>query len=98
MLRRFHASVAINGKRMATSKYFDKICIIVTALAVLLTVLFMNGKSLGIEAASGGSGYEDRLFDTSYVHEIDVVIDDFDDMCGKADKTWHDCNAVIDGE
>ena len=98
LLRRFHAVISINEERMSTSKYFDKICIIVTALAVLLTVIFMNGKRLGIESISGANGYEDHLFDTSYVHEIDVVMKNFDDMCVKADKTWYDCDAVIDGE
>lgn len=83
---------------MSTSKYLEKICIIVTAFAVLLTIIFMNGKRFGIEPVSGASGYEDRLFDTSYVHEIDIVMNNFDDMCGKADKTWYDCDAVIDGE
>ena len=69
-----------------------------TVFAVLLTIVFMNGKYLGIEPISGTSGYEDRLFDTSYVHEIDIVMNNFDDMCGTADKTWYDCDAVIDGE
>ena len=69
-----------------------------TAFAVLLTIIFMNGKRFGIESVSGANGYEDRLFDTSYVHEIDIVMNDFDAMCGKADKTWYDCDAVIDGE
>ncbi len=83
---------------MSTSKHLDLICIIAAAFAVLATVLFMNGKRLGIEPAGGASGYEDRLFDTSYVHKIDVVMNNFDDMCSKADKTWYDCDAVIDGE
>ena len=83
---------------MSTSKYIEKICIIVTALAVLLTIIFMNGKRFGIESVNGASGYEDRLFNTSYVHEIDIVMNNFDDMCSKADKTWYDCDAVIDGE
>ena len=83
---------------MSTSKHLEKICIIVTAFAVLLTIVFMNGKRFGIESISGANGYEDRLFDTSYVHEIDIVMNDFDVMCAKADKTWYDCDAVIDGE
>lgn len=87
-----------SGERMSTSKHFDIICIIVATLAVLLTIVFMNGKRFGIEPVRAASGYEDRLFDTSYVHEIDIVMKDFDEMCGRADKTWYDCNAVIDGE
>ncbi len=83
---------------MSTSKHLERICITVMAFAVLLTIVFMNGKYLGIEPVSGTSGYADRLFDTSYVHKIDIVMNNFDDMCGKADKTWYDCDAVIDGE
>ena len=83
---------------MSTNKHFDKICIIVTAIAVLLTIVFMNGRRLGIEPVNVSGGYEERLFDTSYVHEIDILMQDFDGMCEKADKAWHDCDAVIDGE
>ena len=83
---------------MSTSKHFDKICIVVTVLALLLTTAFMNGKRFGLKIAGGPGGYENRLFDTSYVHEIDIVMNNFDDSCVKADKTWYDCDAVIDGE
>ena len=34
---------------MSTHRNFDKICVVVTALMLLITVLFMNGSSLGIE-------------------------------------------------
>ena len=34
---------------MSTKKYFDKICIAVTVLAVVITILFMNGERLGIK-------------------------------------------------
>lgn len=61
---------------MLRSKYIDSICIAVMVLAVLGTVLFMNGESLGLTAASGAPGYETRLFDKSRVHTIDIVIDD----------------------
>ena len=68
------------------------------AIAVLLTIVFMNGRRLGIEPVNVSGGYEERLFDTSYVHEIDILMQDFDGMCEKADKAWYDCDAVIDGE
>ncbi|MBQ3785827.1 MAG: carbohydrate-binding domain-containing protein, partial [Lachnospiraceae bacterium] len=35
---------------MSTHKNIDKICIVVIILALILTVLFMNGKSLGLIA------------------------------------------------
>ena len=42
---------------MLKSRYIDIICIAVMVLAVLGTVLFMNGESLGLTAASGAPGY-----------------------------------------
>jgi hypothetical protein len=35
---------------LSTHKHFDKICIIITILALLVTVLFMNGQRLGMTA------------------------------------------------
>ena len=43
-------------KIMSASKHIDVICIVVTVFAVLLTVLFMNGTALGIEAIADGDG------------------------------------------
>ncbi len=34
---------------MSTSRYFDRICVIVLICALLITVLFMNGQSVGIK-------------------------------------------------
>ena len=34
---------------MSTSKHIDKICIIVLIIAVIGTILFMNGRALGLE-------------------------------------------------
>lgn len=39
---------------MSTHKHIDLICVAVTILAVLLTVLYMNGEALGIAHAVGG--------------------------------------------
>ena len=84
---------------MSTHKYIDRICCGAMALAVLLAVIFMNGESLGIQAAASSMGYEDRLFDTSTVHTLDIVMDDWDaflETC--ADEEYADCTVVIDGE
>ncbi|MBR1523276.1 MAG: carbohydrate-binding domain-containing protein [Lachnospiraceae bacterium] len=35
---------------MSTSKYIDRICVIITICAVILTAVFMNGKAIGIQA------------------------------------------------
>ena len=59
---------------MISSKNINKICAVITALAVIITVLFMNGASLGVQAIDSVSfDYEDTLFDDSYVHTIDMV-------------------------
>ena len=63
---------------MSTHKYIDKICCVALVFSVVLTVVFMNGESLGIVKASREMGYETRLFDTSKVHAIDIVIDDWE--------------------
>ena len=62
---------------MSTHKYFDKICCGILALTLVLTILFMNAKSLGIQKASSAPGYETRLFDTSKVHTVNIVMDDW---------------------
>ena len=46
---------------MSGSRYFDRIAVIVTALTLVLTLLFINGTAFGIEAAAHTIGYEDRL-------------------------------------
>lgn len=51
---------------MSTHKHIDKICILITILTMLLTILFMNGKALGIagignEAESGDMFSENDL-------------------------------------
>ena len=84
---------------MSTHKYIDRICCGAMALVVLLAVIFMNGESLGIQAAASSMGYEDRLFDTSAVHTLDIVMDDWDaflETC--AGEEYADCTVVIDGE
>ena len=63
---------------MSTSKHIDKICLAAVALTLVLTVLFLCGGSLGLRAAAKSLKYESTLFDTGYVHRIDIVMDDWD--------------------
>ena len=84
---------------MSTHKNIDRICCVVIALALVLTVAFMNGERLGVEAIAYGGGYEERLFDTSRVHTIDIVMDDWEsflDTC--TDEEYVLCSLVIDNE
>ena len=50
---------------MLKHKLIDKICIAVMALALIITILFMNGESLGLIPSSSAPGYVSRLFDKS---------------------------------
>ena len=84
---------------MSTHKYIDKICCVAVVLSLILTVFFMNAKSFGVTEASKVKGYETRLFDTSAVHSIDIVMDDWDsfiDTC--TNEEYALCSVVIDDE
>lgn len=84
---------------MSTHKHIDKICCLALALALVLTVVFLNASSLGIQAASIVQGYESRLFDTSRVHTIDIVMDDWEGFLeGCTDEEYVVCDLMIDNE
>jgi spore coat protein CotH len=87
-------------KDMISSKNINKICAVITALAVIITVLFMNGASLGVQAIDSVSfDYEDTLFDDSYVHTIDISIDDWDGFIENAtSEVYSNADVTIDGE
>ena len=84
---------------MLKHKYIDKICIVVIAAALLITCIFINGESLGITFMSSQMGYETRLFERSRVHEIDIIIDDWQVFLETAnEEEYRSCTIVIDGE
>lgn len=84
---------------MSTHKSFDKICCVVLALTLILTVLFINSERLGVQKASTVMGYEKKLFDTSKVHTINIIMDDWDDFTANCkSKEYYSCTVVIDNE
>ena len=84
---------------MSTHKHIDRICVVITVLSLLLTVAFMNGKALGLEESTRQMGYESTLFDTSVVHTIDIVIDDWDAFVqNAASEEYSACSVVIDNK
>lgn len=46
---------------MSTHKHFDKICYTVLAITLVITVLFMNGKALGIPVIANGDSESDMF-------------------------------------
>lgn len=84
---------------MSTHKHFDRICCIVLTVTILLALLFVNGEGLGVQKASTSMGYEDRLFDTSSVHTVDIVMEDWEGFLESCtDEEYAACSVVIDGE
>ena len=84
---------------MSTHKNFDRICCIVLAVTIVITILFMCGEKLGITSTARAMGYETKLFDTSKVHTINIVIDDWDSFLETCtDEEYTSCAVVIDNE
>lgn len=84
---------------MSTHKHIDIICLVAALFALLLCGIFANGERFGIQQASKVIGYETRLFDTSQVHTIDIVMDDWDSFIETCEnEEYAVCSVVIDGE
>lgn len=84
---------------MSTSKHFNRICAVVMVLCLAVTLMLCFPDAVGIQAASKTLGYESRLFDTSYVHSIDIVMDDWDSFIENCEsEEYSSCAVVIDGE
>ena len=84
---------------MSTHRHFDKICYVVLAATLLLTALFVNLERFGVQAASKVMGYESRLFDTSRVHTINIIMDDWEEFTANCkSEEYSSCTLVIDNE
>ena len=84
---------------MSTHRFFDKLCCIVLALVLFLTVLSYYAEELGVQASNTGSEYVDRLFDTSIVHSIDIVMEDWHGFIENCeDEEYVLCAVTIDGD
>ena len=84
---------------MSTHKHLNKICCVVLALTLILSLLFMNAEHFGVQKASTVMGYEKTLFDTSKVHTINVIMDDWDEFTANCkSEEYYACTVVIDNE
>ena len=84
---------------MSTGKHIDKICCIILIFTILIMVVFCNAESLGVNKLPITMGYEKKLFDTSKVHTINIVMDDWDSFVdGCEDEEYVSCAVVIDNE
>ena len=84
---------------MSTHKSIERICCAVLVIVLLVTLLFCNAERLGIKRASTVMGYETRLFDTSRVHTIEIVMDDWKGFLEECEnEEYQSCSLVIDNE
>lgn len=84
---------------MSTHKHIDRICCAALLLALVLTALFVNGESFGLQKTSTAMAYETALFDTSKVHTINIIMDDWDEFTANCkSEEYYACTVVIDGE
>ncbi|MCM1579251.1 MAG: CotH kinase family protein [Ruminococcus sp.] len=82
---------------MSVSKNIDKVCAVITAVTLIIAALFCSG--IGIESAAKVIGYENRIFDRSRVHTIDIVMNDWEEFIASCEnEEYVSCTAVIDGE
>ena len=63
---------------MAARRCMDWICLAAVLAAVLIAFVFLNAETFGIQASSRALGYEDRLFDTSRVHTVEIEMEDWE--------------------
>lgn len=83
---------------MSSHKHIDRLCAAAIVLALLITILMYHGRALGISSLQRTMGYEARLFDTTYVHTIDIVMDDWKSFIGTCENEEYSlCTVVIDG-
>ena len=84
---------------MSAHKNIDRICVVIAAITLVIAFIFCNGQVLGVKTAAHAIGYENRLFDHSKVHTIDIVMNDWDGFIeGCESEEYSACNLVIDGE
>ena len=84
---------------MSTHKHIDRICLMALLLALAVTLLFINVEKFGIQVSYTLAEYESKLFDTSYVHTVNIIMDDWDDFIADcASEEYAVCTVVIDNE
>ena len=84
---------------MSTHKNFDKICCVILAVVLVISVLFCFSENLGVTAAAKTTGYENRIFSTDIVHSIDIIMEDWDSFIETCEnEEYAACSLVIDNE
>lgn len=84
---------------MSTHKYIDKICCAILILALVITMFFINAEQFGITKSGADFGYASRLFDTSKVHTVNIVMENWDDFIADCEnEEYTACSVIIDNQ
>ncbi|MDO4501266.1 MAG: CotH kinase family protein, partial [Erysipelotrichaceae bacterium] len=84
---------------MSTSKYIDKICIVFIVVGIVLCFLFMGSGHLNAITKENVPVYQTTLFDNQTVHQIDIIMDDWDKFIENCESEEYSlCSVIIDGE
>ena len=84
---------------MSTHKNINIICYVAIGCCLILTIFLMNASKIGITKSNKAMGYEDKLFDTSAVHSIDITMDNWDEFIADCkSEEYYDCAVTIDDE
>lgn len=84
---------------MRKRRSIDRICAAAMTFLLLAVIWFMDCGGIGFLPASSASGYENRLFDRSRVHTVDIAVGDWDGFLDSAgEERYRPCDLTIDGE
>ena len=85
---------------MSTHKHIDRICIAALIFSIIISLLYTGEITGGvITPVAAAYKYEEKLFDTSKVHEIAIEMDKWDEFIESCEnEEYANCNLTIDGE
>ena len=83
---------------MLRSKYFDKLVILCVVVMLMIVAILFHAEDFGIKSAIREPLYVSKLFDDSYVHEIDIEVDDIVSYLKAGEEEYLRADITIDGE
>ena len=84
---------------MSTNRRIDRICAVFLVLALLICGVALFAEPLGITVLTRSMGYEDRLFDNTQVHTLEITMEDWDSFIEACEnEEYASCSVTIDGE
>ena len=84
---------------MIRHKHFDKIVIVTTVLALIFATGLLFKGQWGLQSTDSMPPYANKLFDDSYVHQIDLQFNDPESFFANAkEEKYVEATITIDGE